>query len=142
MDQGNCWGWWLIAMADFKVSWWKRWRNPEGTLFFFSDFWNFIFATEKLNYHQKIPSVDWFIFPHRFSHLESTQDLWIEFTSVNFLFSQSQTDSKASAIFEERSKLPKQLPWKCQFIDSLCCRHCSERVRTDIGVLVKLKWVS
>ena len=24
MDQGNCWGWWLIAMADFKVSWWKR----------------------------------------------------------------------------------------------------------------------
>jgi hypothetical protein len=85
MDQGNCWGWWLIAMADFKVSWWKRWRNPEGTLFFFSDFWNFIFATEKLNYHQKIPSVDWFIFPHRFSHLESTQDLWFEFTSVNFL---------------------------------------------------------
>jgi hypothetical protein len=138
MDQGNCWGWWLIGWFQGKLM--GEIKKSRGDSIFLRWFWNFIFATE--NYHQKISSVDWFIFRHRFSHLESTQDLWIEFTSVNFLFSQSQTDSKASAIFEERSKLPKQLPWKCQFIDSLCCRHCSERVRTDIGVLVKLKWVS
>jgi hypothetical protein len=28
------WGW-LIAMADFKVSWWKSLRNPGGTVFFY-----------------------------------------------------------------------------------------------------------